>query len=100
MFYVHINDNPRNWDWDMLPGVINTVEFIEFAHVLNKVGYDGWITADVFPGRYDPIVIMEKTFEWMDFIFAVADQIDTVKLREMQDNLETFEILDYIRSLM
>jgi xylose isomerase len=100
LFYVHINDNPRNWDWDMLPGVINLVEFIEFAHALNKVNYHGWITADVFPGRYDPTKIMEKTFEWMDYIFDIADRIDTVKLKEMQDNLDNFGILDYIRSLM
>lgn len=100
LFYVHANDNTRNWDWDMLPGTVNLLEQIEFAYVLNKVGYDGWITADVFPGRYDPRKIMEKTFEWMDYIFDIADRIDIVKLKEMQNNLQNFEILDYVRSLM
>lgn len=100
LFYVHINDNPRSWDWDLLPGVNNFVEFVEFAHTLNKVGYNGWITADVFPGRYDPIVIMEKTFQWMDYIFQVADRIDGQKLRTLQEQKQTFEILDYVRSLM
>lgn len=100
LFYVHINDNPRSWDWDLLPGVNNLVEFIEFAYTLNKVGYEGWITADVFPGRYDPIKIMEKTFEWMEYIFSVADKIDPRKLREMQEARQNFEALDYVRSLM
>jgi xylose isomerase len=100
LFYIHINDNNRSWDWDMIPGVINLVEYVEFAHALNEVGYEGWVTADVFPGRYDPIVIMEKTFEWMDYIFEVADKIDSEKLTEMQNNLDSFAILDYIRSLL
>ncbi len=100
LFYVHVNDNNRNWDWDMVPGTVNFWDYLEFALALKKVNYDGYITADVFPQRHDPIVIMEKTFEWMDYIFNVADKIDEKKLKEMQNNLQTFEILDYIRSLV
>ncbi len=100
LFYVHINDNFRNWDWDMVPGTVNLWDYIEFALALKKVGYNGWITADVFPQRHDPIMIMEKTFEWMDHIFAIADKIDEDKLAQMQKELKTFEIMDYIRSLL
>ncbi|WP_195542538.1 sugar phosphate isomerase/epimerase family protein [Massiliimalia timonensis] len=100
LFYVHINDNFRNWDWDMVPGTVNLWDYIEFALALKKVGYNGWITADVFPQRHDPIMIMEKTFEWMDYIFAIADKIDEDKLAQMQKELKTFEIMDYIRSLL
>ncbi|MBC8609653.1 sugar phosphate isomerase/epimerase family protein [Massiliimalia timonensis] len=100
LFYVHINDNFRNWDWDMVPGTVNLWDYIEFALALKKVGYNGWITADVFPQRHDPIMIMEKTFDWMDYIFAIADKIDEDKLAQMQKELKTFEIMDYIRSLL
>lgn len=100
LFYVHVNDNFRNWDWDMVPGTVNLWDYIEFALALKKVNYDGWITADVFPQRHDPIMIMEKTFEWMDYIFDIADKIDEDKLAVMQRELKTFEIMDYIRSLL
>ncbi|QHQ61084.1 TIM barrel protein [Anaerocolumna sedimenticola] len=100
LFYIHINDNFRNWDWDMVPGTVNFWDYIEFALALKKVNYNGWITADVFPQRHDPVKIMEKTFEWMDYIFDIADRIDEKKLKEMQTELKTFEILDYIRSLI
>lgn len=100
LFYVHINDNFRNWDWDMVPGTVNLWDYIEFALALKKVGYDGWITADVFPQRHDPVRIMEKTFEWMDYVFSIADKIDVVRLERMQKDLQTFEIMDYIRSLL
>lgn len=97
LFYVHINDNFRNWDWDMMPGTVNLWEFVEFAFYLKRVGYDGWITADVFPQRYDPIKIMEQTFQWMDFIFELADRLDEKTLLEMQQNADGIEIAKYIR---
>lgn len=97
LFYVHINDNFRNWDWDMMPGTVNLWEFVEFAFYLRRVGYDGWITADVFPQRYDPIKIMEQTFQWMDFIFELADRLDEKTLLEMQQNADGIEITKYIR---
>ena len=97
LFYVHINDNFRNWDWDMMPGTVNLWEFVEFAFYLRRVGYDGWITADVFPQRYDPIKIMEQTFQWMDFIFELADRLDEKTMLEMQQNADGIEIAKYIR---
>jgi xylose isomerase len=100
LFYVHVNDNYRNWDWDMIPGTINLFEYLEAVLYLKKVGYDNWITADVFPQRYNPKKIMEKTFEWMDFLFDVVEKIDESILSEMISNKESFEALDYIRSLL
>lgn len=28
LFYLHINDNFRNWDWDMMPGTVNLWDFV------------------------------------------------------------------------
>lgn len=98
LFYVHVNDNYRNWDWDLIPGTVNFWDYIETAVYLKKVGYTGWVTADVFPQRHDPILIMEKTFEWMDNIFALADKIDDKKLFEMMRTKDTLEIFDYVKS--
>ena len=100
LFYIHINDNYRNWDWDLLPATVNFWDFIEFASYMNRVNYDGWITADVFPQRHDPVVIMEKTFEWMDVVFDLASKLDENKIREMRNNNATMNILDYVRSIV
>ena len=100
LFYIHINDNYRNWDWDLVPATVNLWEFVEFALYMNKIGYDGWITADVFPQRHDPIVIMEKTFEWMDAIFGLAGLIDAEKLSGLQNANKSMEILDYMRETL
>jgi xylose isomerase len=100
LFYIHINDNYRNWDWDLLPATVNLWDFIEFAFYMDRIGYDGWITADVFPQRHDPVKIMEKTFEWMDVIFELAGKLDEKKLREMRNANASLEILDYVRGII
>lgn len=98
LFYIHINDNFRNWDWDMMPGTVNLWDFVEFALYLKRVGYDGWITADVFPQRYNPIKIMEQTFEWMDFIFELAERIDETTLHRMMQENDGLDIAQYVRN--
>lgn len=102
LFHVHVNDNYRNWDWDMVPGVINFWEFIEFCLYLNKVGYSEWITADVFPQRHDPVRIMEKTFEWMDYLFDITDAIeaDGDIFKMMNGGADAFEMMDYVRKFV
>ena len=100
LFYVHVNDNFRNWDWDMVPGTVNLWDQIEFALYLKRLGYNSWITADVFPQRHDPIRIMEKTFEWMDFIFDIVEKIDEKKIFELMETEDAFTILDYLRSFL
>lgn len=97
LFYVHINDNYRNWDWDMVPGTVNLWDYLEFILFLKKVGYNDWITADVFPQRLDQIKVMEKTFEWMDYLFDMAERINEKKLFEMMKNKDALDILDYVR---
>lgn len=97
LFYIHINDNYRNWDWDLLPGTVNLWDYVEFLVYLNKVGYDGWITADVFPGRHDPVETMTKTFEWMDFLWELADRFDRRDIFRMMDGKSSFEMLDIMR---
>jgi xylose isomerase len=100
LFHVHVNDNYRNWDWDMVPGTVNFWEFIEFGLYLKKVGYDGYITADVFPQRHDPIRIMERTFEWMDYIFDIVDAMDVDKVFEMMNHKDAFEMMEYVRGFL
>ena len=96
LFYIHINDNYRNWDWDLLPGAVNLWDYVETLVYLKRVGYTGWITADVFPGRHDPVETMTKTFEWMDFLGGLADRFDD-HIFESMDRKGTFEMLDIMR---
>ncbi len=100
LFYVHANDNYRDWDWDLVPGTVNLWDSIEFLLYLRKVGYDSWIAADVFPQRHDPIRIMEASFAWLDFLADCAQRIDLDLLAEIRKTKDAFAVLEYVRSVV
>jgi xylose isomerase len=82
--YVHLNDNDRAWDWDMLPGAFNLVEMIEFLYYLKEVGYtDDWYGYDVMSKEvdtsenFDAVVRLTRKFE------GLADRIDRVRMKEI-----------------
>ncbi len=60
LFLVHINDNYRNWDWDLMPGTVNFWDWLEIMLVLDEVGYDGWLVSDVYPARTDPVELSQQ----------------------------------------
>ena len=102
LFHVHVNDNYRNWDWDMVPGTVNFWEFVEFCMYLDKLNYTEWITADVFPQRNEAVRIMEKTFEWMDYMFAISEGVmaDGKIFEMMNRGCDAFETMDYVRKFV
>ena len=55
LFYVHLNDNDKVWDWDMLPGAYNFWDFIEFLYYLEQIGYDDWFSYDIYPKEMDTV---------------------------------------------
>ena len=77
LFYVHLNDNDRNWDWDMLPGAFNLWEFVEFFYYLAQVGYtNDWYAYDV----------MTKEIETVEH-FNVATKI-TRKIEDLSERID------------
>jgi xylose isomerase len=51
LFQVHVNDNYRDWDHDLIPGSVCFWESLEFFYWLRRVGYDGWLGMDIYPYR-------------------------------------------------
>ena len=76
LFYVHLNDNDKIWDWDMLPGAYNFWDFIEFFYYLRKIGYQDWFAYDVFPKEID-------TLDTYNAVTAI-----TLKLMEISERVE------------
>ncbi len=53
LFMMHANDNYNLWDDDMIVGSLRFTEYIEMFYSLRKVGYEGFISVDIFPYRED-----------------------------------------------
>ncbi len=56
LFYIHLNDNDRNFDWDLMPGAFHFWEFVEFFYYLKELGYtDDWYSFDIMSKEIDTV---------------------------------------------
>lgn len=83
LFYVHCNDNAREWDWDMLPGSVNLWDLVEVLFYLDRAGWEGWLAYDVLTRDGDPVEQMNATIAIMKAAEQLLDKLG-------RDRLETF----------
>ena len=74
--HIHINDNYRLWDDDMIVGSVHTLEYLEFIYWLRKTGYSGYMTLDQFPYREDGRDAVAESALWLDAFEKVMDNFD------------------------
>lgn len=53
LFQLHLNENYKDADPDMIFGSINFWEILEFFYYLNKTDYEGWAAIDIIAPRDD-----------------------------------------------
>ncbi len=74
--HIHINDNYRLWDDDMIVGSVHTLEYLEFIFWLRKTGYSGYMTLDQFPFREDGRDAVKESALWLDAFEKIMDKAD------------------------
>jgi xylose isomerase len=100
LFLVHINDNYRNWDWDLMPGTVNYWDWIESLLVLDEVGYDGWLVSDVFPARTDPVETLSACYRTIKYSQRLLDRFGRERLRGMVRQGDVIRAFDELQRLM
>ncbi len=78
--HIHINDNYRLWDDDMIIGTVHSLEYLEFIYWLRKTGYTGYMTLDQFPYREDGRDAVAESAEWLDAFEAIIDRADFAEI--------------------
>ena len=73
--YVHLNDNYRSWDDDMMVGAVHLVESLELVYWLKRVGYKGWLTLDNFPYREDGVRAATECKKWIETFFKAVERV-------------------------
>lgn len=81
--HIHINDNYRLWDDDMIVGSVHTLEFVEFIYWLRRTGYQGYMTLDQFPYREDGRDAVAESAEWLDYLESLVDNADMDEIAEV-----------------
>ncbi len=73
--YLHLNDNYRSWDDDMMFGSVHLVEALELVYWLKRLNYTGWLTLDIFPYREDGVRAATQCREWIKALFRAVDRV-------------------------
>ena len=95
-YYIHINDNNRKWDWDLIPGTRNLWDTLEMFLYLKKFGYEGWVTSDMSPVRLDPIKAFERTIATTQKVIDIINRLDSERLFSMIRQYKTIETLKWL----
>lgn len=101
LFYVHLNDNAREWDWDMLPGSVNLWDLIEMLFYLDRANWEGWLAYDVSTRNGDPIEMMNATISIVEAAGELLDKLGREKLQALVDEGLPARAIEYlVRALL
>lgn len=83
LFYVHLNDNPGDWDWDMLPATIHFWDFVEAVYYLTKLAWEGWFAYDIVTKTGSPIDSFTTAISIMDTLEALVAKLGMAKIEAL-----------------
>ncbi|MFB0562322.1 MAG: sugar phosphate isomerase/epimerase family protein [Candidatus Lokiarchaeia archaeon] len=97
LFHLHLNDNYRLWDDDMIVGSVHTIEYLELMYWLEKMGYDGWYSLDIYPYREDPLEASKESIEMLKVFSKLLDKIGREELEKAIDEGNPVRIQKLLR---
>ena len=95
LFLIHINDNYRDWDWDLVPGSVNWWDWVECMLFIDRIGYDGWLVSDVMSSRLDTVSVMNavgKSIARAQNALAKVDKDELWALIKKNDALAAYDL--------
>jgi xylose isomerase len=98
LFYLHTNDNTGDGgDWDMISGSVHFWHWLELLLTLDRVGYEGWLGADINPKHMRPEQAFAANNRMIRNMIEVLTRLGPDKLAEMvRENGNTGQIYDYL----
>ncbi len=97
LFHLHVNDNFRYWDDDMAVGSVHFWETLELFYWLDEIGYNGWLSLDLFPYREGWEDISIQSIENMEIISEIISRVDKKKIRKIQSINNSMKIVEFLR---
>ena len=100
LFYVHLNDNDKFWDWDMLPGAYNFWDFVEFFYYVKKLGYDDWFAYDIFPKEVDMASHFSAAISITDKLIDFSQKLNEADISRLFEKRNPTTSMEYLYSLI
>jgi len=98
--YLHLNDNYRTWDDDMMFASVNVPETLELVYWLNRLKYSGWLTLDIFPYREDKIPVVKNCFAWLKALSGAVDRVGMERISEIIGTADANKSVALVREML
>ena len=98
--YLHLNDNYRSWDDDMMVGAVHLVEYLELVYWLERVDYSGWLTLDIFPYREDGVRAATQCKQWLEAFFRAIDRVGIDAFTKAIESADATEATALVRTAL
>lgn len=102
LFYIHTNDNTGDGgDWDMISGSVHFWHWLETLLVLDRVGYDGWLGADITPKHMGPVEAFDTNTRMIEKMIELLDKMNPKKINALiSKDGNTPEIYNYLMACL
>lgn len=97
LFNIHINDNRRNWDDDMIFGSIHLMEHLEAVYLLKKLKYKDYVSVDIFPYRENQFEAVAESIQYFKVFNDIIDLIGMQKIAEIIASGNPIEFMKLLR---
>ena len=96
-YYIHINDNNGQWDWDYFVGTKHFLDYVEFLYYLQEYNYNDYITSDTSPTRWDIKGTFEANSRFTNKIFKLLRNLNKKEFNKLisgDDYLKTWKFIE------
>jgi len=93
LYQIHLNENYKDADPDMIFGTINFWEILEFFYYLNKTSFEGWSSIDIIVPRDDRVKSLDLGVKIIWKYKKLADKL-TEHEKEIDENLKGYRFAD------
>ena len=100
LFHLHLNDNYRYWDDDMMVGSVHIIEYLELIYWLKKTGYSGWYSLDIFPYREDGIGSAKESIEWVKSMIKAINEAGDIEIKKIIDEGNAVKSSEFLRKMI
>jgi len=98
--YLHLNDNYRSWDDDLMACSVHLIEYLELAYWLKRVDYTGWLTLDIYPCREDGVQAAIQSRDWLSGLFKAVDRVGMDNFDRVVKSADACKATELVRQAM
>jgi len=98
LFHLHLNDNYRDWDHDMIPGTVNLWDTLELFYWLERMQFDGWWGIDIYPYREDGSAALGRTVASIYRFREIACRLIEAGIESLQTGERSVEVINLLMS--